>query len=35
MEEIRELAKKYQAKVIFGHDLEQFETLNKAPDFYD
>jgi hypothetical protein len=31
-----EIAEKYRAKLWYGHDLEQFETLVKADDgFYD
>ena len=35
MEAIRRIAEENHARVIFGHDLQQFETLKKAPDFYD
>lgn len=32
---VKELEKKYNAKVIFSHDLEQFETLKKNPKYYE
>jgi N-acyl homoserine lactone hydrolase len=35
IEKIRELERKYKARVIFSHDIEQFKTLRKAPDFYE
>lgn len=35
IERVRRLEKKYQAKVIFAHDYEFFQTLKLAPDFYE
>ncbi|MBP2654738.1 MAG: Zn-dependent hydrolase, glyoxylase [Firmicutes bacterium] len=35
VEKVRELAKRYNAKVMFAHDLDQFETFKLAPDFYE
>lgn len=35
IEKIRELQKKYDAKVIPAHDWEFFQTLNLAPAYYD
>jgi len=35
LERVRWLERRYDAKVIFGHDLAQFETLKKSPDYYD
>ena len=32
--EIRAYAEKYNCTVLFGHDIEQFNTLRKAPDEY-
>ena len=29
------IAKKYNAQVVFGHDLEVFNSLKHAPDFYE
>ena len=29
------IAKKLDAKIIFAHDYEFFETLKCAPDFYE
>lgn len=28
-------AKKHDATILFGHDMEQFRTLRKAPEYYD
>jgi glyoxylase-like metal-dependent hydrolase (beta-lactamase superfamily II) len=33
-EYIRNYSKKYKAKVLFGHDMEQFNMLKKYPDEY-
>lgn len=35
IEKVRELQKKYNAKVIFAHDYEFFKTLKTAPEFYE
>lgn len=35
VEKVRNLAKKYQAKVIFAHDYEFFQTLKTAPEYYE
>jgi glyoxylase-like metal-dependent hydrolase (beta-lactamase superfamily II) len=32
---IAEYAKNTDAKIIFGHDMRQFATLKKAPEYYD
>lgn len=32
---IKETAEKEKAKIIFGHDMRQFQQLKKAPEFYD
>jgi N-acyl homoserine lactone hydrolase len=32
---LKKIQKETGAKVIFGHDVEQFSTLKKAPQFYD
>lgn len=34
IEKIRNLAKQYQAQIIFAHDMEFFQTLKKAPEYY-
>lgn len=34
IERVRNLEMLYDAKLIFGHDLENFNTLKKTPDFY-
>jgi len=36
VEKVRKLQKKYNAKVVFGHDYEQFWSETKlSPDFYE
>lgn len=35
IEKVRTLAEKYDAKVYFAHDSEQFKTLLKAPYYYE
>lgn len=35
IEKVRSLEKKYNAKVIFAHDYEFFQTLKLAPEYYD
>lgn len=35
IEKLRALAEKYHARVIFGHDEEQFQTLKHAPEYYE
>ncbi|MCD8369680.1 MAG: N-acyl homoserine lactonase family protein [Clostridiales bacterium] len=35
VERIRRLEKQYQAKVLFGHDIDQYETLKFVPEYYD
>ena len=34
VEKLRRLQRKYNARIIFPHDLAQFETLEKCPIFY-
>jgi glyoxylase-like metal-dependent hydrolase (beta-lactamase superfamily II) len=34
IKKLRKLEKKYNAKIIFGHDIEQFAELETAPYFY-
>ncbi len=34
VDKLRSLERKHHAKIIFAHDLEQFETLKKCPYFY-
>ncbi len=35
IEKVRDLQKKYNAKVIYAHDDDFFKTLKKAPNYYD
>ena len=35
IERVRELEKKYKAKLFFPHDMAQFLTFKLAPDFYE
>lgn len=35
IEKVRKLEKKYNAKVIFAHDNDFFQTLKLAPDYYE
>jgi glyoxylase-like metal-dependent hydrolase (beta-lactamase superfamily II) len=35
IEKIRSLAAKYNAKVMFSHDMDFFKTMKLAPDFYE
>ena len=35
IEKVRALEKKYNAKVVYAHDYEFFQTLDLAPKFYD
>ncbi|TEB10266.1 N-acyl homoserine lactonase AiiB [Pelotomaculum sp. FP] len=35
IERIRSLAKQYNAKVMFSHDMEFFKKMKKAPAYYD
>jgi hypothetical protein len=35
VEKVREYAKKYDARVMFSHDMEFFQTMKQAPDFYE
>lgn len=35
IEWIREYAAKHDAQVLFGHDMEQFQSLKKAPEYYE
>jgi hypothetical protein len=32
---LKEMAKKDKAEIWFGHDIDQFNTLRQAPDFYE
>lgn len=34
LEKVREIEKKTNAEVIFGHDMRQFSLLKKCPEFY-
>jgi len=34
IEKVRALAKKHQAQIMFSHDMEEFEKMKKAPDYY-
>lgn len=35
IEKVRELQKKYNAKIFFAHDEKFFDTLKKAPEYYE
>jgi hypothetical protein len=35
IEKIRDYEKKYNAKIMFSHDMEFFKTLKLAPSFYE
>jgi glyoxylase-like metal-dependent hydrolase (beta-lactamase superfamily II) len=35
IERVRELQKKYNATVVFSHDVEDFKKFKKSPHFYD
>ena len=35
IEKVRKLQQKYNAKVMFAHDLEFFNTIKKAPEYYE
>jgi len=35
IEKVRELAKKHKGKVMFSHDMDFFQTLKLAPEYYD
>lgn len=35
MEKVRELARKYNARVMYPHDWKFFQTLKTAPDYYE
>lgn len=35
IEKVRAYEKKYQAKVMFSHDMEFFKTIKKAPAYYE
>lgn len=35
MEFLRQYAAQHHAKILFGHDMAQFQTLKKSPDFYE
>ena len=34
MRKLRRIAEETDAELMFSHDMEQFETYRKAPDFY-
>ena len=34
VERIHRLKKKYNAKVLFGHDIDQYRTLKFVPEYY-
>jgi len=33
-EKLHGLEKAYGAKIIYGHDMDLFQTLKKAPEYY-
>lgn len=35
IEKVRKLEKKHRAKIFFAHDYKFFQTIKKAPDFYE
>ena len=35
IEKIRKLEKKYHGKVVFGHDMEQFQRMKHVPEYYE
>ncbi|MGE5628304.1 MAG: N-acyl homoserine lactonase family protein [Solirubrobacterales bacterium] len=35
IEKVRRLEKKYKAKVMFAHDMEFFQTIRRAPEYYE
>ena len=35
IEKVRALAERYSARVIFAHDMDFFQTLKLAPQFYE
>ena len=35
VEKVRELERKYKAKIFFPHDMDQFKTFKLAPDYYE
>ena len=35
LEKIRAYAKEQDAEVLFGHDMQQFKSLKKIPDYYE
>lgn len=35
IEKVRELEKRYNAKVMFSHEMDQFKTFKLAPEFYE
>ncbi|OLN24457.1 N-acyl homoserine lactone hydrolase [Desulfosporosinus metallidurans] len=35
IEKVRNYAKKYNAKVMFSHDMDFFKTMKVAPEFYE
>ena len=32
---IKQLSRKYDAVMGYGHDMEKFEALKKAPEYYE
>lgn len=34
IERVRSLEKKYQGYIMFSHDMEEFEKMKKAPEYY-
>ena len=34
MRKLKKLEKEYDAMVFFSHDMEQFNTLKKIPEYY-
>ena len=35
IEKVKKLEKKYQGKVMFAHDMEFFQGIKKAPEYYE
>ena len=35
IEKVRKLQEQYNAKVFFSHDIEQYQLMKKAPEYYE
>jgi len=35
MYQIKQLSRKYDAVMGYGHDMEKFKALKKAPEYYE